>query len=166
MIDQLEKITSHFNSNLIKREIDTRISQKLTDEEILIISQIGLPNGILDFQFTDDIYALSKSEIIIGKTLSNNNLILDLESRKIKRDDQLFISKSLRSLILQLYIYDCLWENDIPQQKLGNYREDKNHRNYAKFLETELLKIDENILKSDNGLWSSLIEDIEFGIVG
>ncbi|MNS36882.1 hypothetical protein D3C72_690820 [compost metagenome] len=109
---------------------------------------------------------MSKSEIIIGKTLSNNNLILDLESRKIKRDDQLFISKSLRSLILQLYIYDCLWENDIPQQKLGNYREDKNHRNYAKFLETELLKIDENILKSDNGLWSSLIEDIEFGIVG
>lgn len=166
MTDILNKVKFHFHSILMKREIDTRISQKLTDEEILIISQVGLPNGILDFQFTDDIYALSESEIVIGKTLSNCNLILDLEFRKIKREDQLFISKSLTNLIFQLYTYDRLWTNEIPQQKFGHYREDSNHKKYANFLETELLKIDKDILKSDNGLWTSLIEDIEFGIVG
>lgn len=166
MIDQLDKIKFHFGSNLIKREIAPQISQKLTDEEILILSQIGLSNGVLDFQFTDDLCELSESEIVIGKTLSNNNLILDLESREIKRDGQFFISKSLKNLIIQLYTYDNLWENDITQQKFGNYRKDSNHKKYAKFLETELLKIDENLLKSDNGLWTSLIEDIEFGIVG
>ncbi len=166
MINQLEKIKLYFDSNLIKREIDLNLSQKLTDEEIVVLSQIGMPNGVLDYEFTNDFYALSESEIIIGKTISNNDLILNLKSREIRRDDQLFISKSLKNLLLQLYIYDSLWEIDIPQQKFGNYREDKNHKKYAKFLETELLKIDENILKSDNGLWTSLIEDIEFGIVG
>lgn len=166
MIHHLEKIKSYFDSNLIKREIDSNLSQKLTDEEFFVLSQVGLPNGVLDYEFTNDLYALSKSEIIIGKTISNNDLILNLKSREIRRDDQLFISKSLKNLLLQLYIYDFLWKIDIPQQKFGNYREDKNHKKYAKFLETELLKIDENLLKSDNGLWSSLIEDIEFGIVG
>jgi|GEM_PF-6770232 len=166
MINQLEKIKLYFDSNLIKREINLNLSQKLTDEEIVVLSQIGMPNGVLDYEFTNDFYALSESEIIIGKTIYNNDLILNLKSREIKRDDQLFISKSLKNLLLQLYIYDSLWEIDIPQQKFGNYREDKNHKKYAKFLETELLKIDENILKSDNGLWKSLIEDIEFGIVG
>ncbi len=69
-------------------------------------------------------------------------------------------------MLLQLYTYDHLWKNDIPKQKFGEYREDSNHKNYAQFLGTELLKIDENLLKNDNGLWASLIEDIEFGIVG
>ncbi|WP_264551419.1 hypothetical protein [Flavobacterium sp. N2038] len=159
-------IVSHFDSNLIKREIASGISQKLTDEEISIISHIGLPNGVLDFQFTENLCLMSESKIIIGKTASDSNLILDLKSRKIITDDNLFISKSLKNLILQLYTYDRLWKINISQKTFGNYREDSNHKKYAKFLETELLQIDEGLLKNDNGLWLSLIEDIEFGIVG
>ena len=34
MINQLEKIISHFNSNLIKREIDSNLSKKLTAENL------------------------------------------------------------------------------------------------------------------------------------
>ena len=78
-----------------------------------------------------------------------------------------FISKSLKNLIQQLYIYDSLWKIDIPQEKFGNYRDNCNHKKYAEFLKTELLKIDEDLLKNDTGyFWGSLIEDIEFGIVG
>lgn len=161
------KITEYFSSNLITRTIDENLSQDLTYEDNLIISQIGLPNDILSFQFTDAICLLSKSEIIIGKTSYDSNIILNLESGNIMRDHDLFISKSLKNLIQQLYIYDSLWKIDIPQEKFGNYRDNCNHKKYAEFLKTELLKIDEDLLKNDTGyFWGSLIEDIEFGIVG
>ena len=161
------KIIEYFSSNLIKRVVDFNLSQELTNEDNLIISNIGLPNDILEFQFVNDISLLSKSEIIIGKTSNNSNIILNLESRKITRDSNLFLSKSLKNLILQLYIYDILWKIDIPQKNFGNYRDNYNHKKYAKFLEMELLQIDRDLLKNDNGyFWGSLIEDIEFGIVG
>lgn len=161
------KIIEYFSSNLIKRAIDFNLSQELTNEDNLIISNIGLPNDILEFQFVNDISLLSKSEIIIGKTSYNSDIILNLESRKITRDNNLFISKSLKNLVLQLFIYDTLWKIEIPQKKFGNYRDNYNHKKYAKFLEMELLHIDPDLLKNDNGyFWGSLIEDIEFGIVG
>lgn len=161
------KIIEYFGSNLIKRLVEFNLSQELTQEDNLIISNIGLPNDILELQFDNDILLLSKSEIIIGKTSYNSNIILNLESRKIMRDGSLFLSKSLKNLVLQLYVYDTLWKIDIPQKKFGNYRDNHNHKQYAKFLEMELLKIDKDLLKNDTGyFWGSLIEDIEFGIVG
>ncbi|WP_347051776.1 hypothetical protein [Flavobacterium olei] len=160
------KITKYFNNKLVKRIIELNLSEKLTDEENLIISKIGLPNGVLDFQFINDIFLLSKTEIKIGNTFYNN-IILDTTSKMIIRDDAVFLSKSLKNLVLQLYAYDSLWQIIIPEKKFGNYREDRNHKKYAQFLESELLKIDQDLLKNDNGyFWGSLIEDIEFGIVG
>ncbi|KAF2338998.1 hypothetical protein [Flavobacterium ginsenosidimutans] len=161
------KVIEHFGSNLIIRAIEFSLSQKLTKEEELIISSIGLPSNILNFEFVDNISLLSESEIIIGKTSYNSNIILNLKSRVITRDNEIFISKSLKNLVLQLYTYDHLWTIDIPEKKFGNYREDSNHKKYAKYLEIELLKIDSDLFKNDNGyLWGSLVEDIEFGIVG
>lgn len=160
------KIVEHFGTSLTKRKIDSPISYKLTDEENLILSKVGLPNTILDFQFIDTISFLSESEITIGK-LEHNNITLHLDSKKIIRDDTVFLAKSVKNFLLQMYTYDFLWKTTIPEKTLGHYRENSNYKKYARLLETELLKTDPDLLKNDNGyFWGSLIEDIEFGIVG
>jgi hypothetical protein len=162
------KIIEYFSTKLIKRELKFTISEILTKEDNLIISEIGLPNDVLDFHFVNEICLLSKSEAIIGNTSYDCNVILNLKSRNIiKENSNFFLAKSLKHLVLQLYVYDCLWNNVIPNNDFGPYRENSNHKKYAKFLERELLKIDQDLLKNDNGyFWGSLIEDIEFGIVG
>jgi hypothetical protein len=162
------KIIKYFSSNLIKRDIKLIVSETLAKEDNLIISEIGLPNNILDFHFLNEIDLLSRSEVIIGKTSYEGNIILNLESRNIIKDNKsCFLAKSLKHLVYQLYVYDYLWKSVIPNNEFGNYREDYNYKKYAGFLERELLKIDQDLLKNDNGyFWGSIIEDIEFGIVG
>lgn len=162
------RIVEYFSVNMIKRDLKFTISEILTEEDNLIISKIGLPNDVLDFHFENDISLLSKSEAIIGNVSYNGNVILNLKSRNIIKDNEnCFLAKSLKHLVLQLYIYDYLWKNVIPNNDFGLYRENSNYKKYAKFLERELLKIDQDLLKNDNGyFWGSLIEDIEFGIVG
>lgn len=162
------KLIEYFNSTLNKRHIEFNIKEKLIEEDIVIISEIGLPKNVLDFYFVNDIYLLSSSEVIIGKTNYESNVVLNLESRNILKDsDDCFLAKSLKKLVLQLYVYDYLWKKVIPNNDFGIYRENSNYKKYAKFLEAELLKIDPDLLKNDNGyFWGSLIEDIEFGIVG
>ncbi|SNR72567.1 hypothetical protein [Flavobacterium sp. ov086] len=162
------QILNYFGPNLIKRDINFIINETLTQEEIVIITEIGLPNTILDFNFTTNISLLSPSEIVIGKVHSENSIILNLESRNITKNNlNCFLAKSLKHLVLQLYTYDHLWKNVIPNKHFGNYRENSNFKKYAKFLEAQLLEIDPDLLKNDNAyFWGSLIEDIEFGIIG
>ncbi|TRX33231.1 hypothetical protein FNW52_15850 [Flavobacterium sp. ZT3R18] len=164
----LQNIINHFKSFLVKRVLKPNIMAKLSVEDKLIITEIGLPNKILDFQFTNDLQFKSKSELIIGKTYNKQDILLIIESGNIVKDeDNCFLAKSLKNLILQLYTYDYLWKVIIPEAKFGNYRENYNHKKYAQFLENELLKIDPYLLENDNKyFWGSMIEDIEFGIVG
>ncbi|MBE8723986.1 hypothetical protein [Flavobacterium hungaricum] len=161
------KIIEHFGSCLVKREIDTSLMQILTEEEIYLLSKIGLPNNCQDFEFTNSLVLLTTSELLIGNTAYNDPVILNLESRKIFRGSDFFLAQSLKNFVCQLYVLDTLWKIDIPQQKLGDYRENHNHKKYAAVLETKLLDIDPDLLKNDLGyFWGSLIEDIESGIVG
>jgi hypothetical protein len=53
------------------------------------------------------------------------------------------------------------------EMKFGNYRDNKNYKVYAQFLQDQLLLIDPEIFLNDNCyFWGSLVEDIYNGIVG
>ncbi|MFH7015482.1 hypothetical protein [Flavobacterium sp. FlaQc-47] len=161
------KIINHFESNWIKRDIKSPINQALTVNDITLISEIGLPNDILDFNFTNEIYSLSLTEIVIGNTYNGGIIILNTQSGNITKDNNCFLANSLHQLVLQLYVYDNLWKNIIPNKDFGNYRENHNHKKYAQFMEQELLKIDPDLLNNDTHyFWSAFLEDIESGIVG
>jgi hypothetical protein len=161
-------IINYFKQTLIIREVSSDIFENLSIENFTILSEIGIPNGVLDFEFTNELVLKSKNELIVGKTHYKSNIVLLIDSGKIIKDDNnSFLANSLSNFIKQMFTYDYLWNVLIKEAKMGHYRENKNHKKYAKFLEDELLKIDINLLVDDeNYFWGALIEDIEFGIVG
>jgi hypothetical protein len=158
-------ILDYFKYSLIKRPVDFVSNINLSDR--LILSEVGLPNGVLDFSFTGNLYMKSHNELIIGKTLDNEDISLRLDSEIITKGEDSFLAQSLSNFVRQLYAYDHLWKVLIKNEVYGKYREDKNHKKYAKELESQLLQIDSNLLQKDKVyFWGSLIEDIDFGIVG
>lgn len=158
-------IVDYFKSSLIKRQIDFSCNIDFADRQSL--SEIGLPNGILDFNFTEKLYLKSNTELIIGKTADNENISLRLDSKIITKAEDSFLAQSLANFVRQLYVYDHLWKVLITNDVYGKYREDRNHKKYARKLEAQLLQIDSELLQKDKiYFWGSLIEDIDFGIVG
>ena len=163
-----ENIINYFGSRLIRRSVNLDISNSIRNEDSYLLTEIGLPNKVLDFEFTDQIEFNAQNEVIIGKTYASEDIVLNIVSNKIVRfNDNCFLANSLENYLKQLYTYDHLWEITIKESHLGKYRENKNHVKYAKYLETQLLKIDPELFRNDTSFfWGSLIEDIEFGIVG
>lgn len=157
-------IINYFKPILVTRSLD--LGLPISNENKFTLTRVGLPNGILDFQFTENIYLISNYELLIGKNISEDYIVLNIESGNIlKRSNQCFLAESLDDFIKQLFTYDYLWNVVVKMALLGDYRD--NHKKYAFFLETELLKINDKLLENDNCyFWGSLIEDIEFGIVG
>jgi hypothetical protein len=163
-----ENIINYFGSRLIRRSVNLDISNSIENDNLYILSEIGLPNKVLDFEFTNEIEFNAQNEVIIGKTYASEDIVLNIVSNKIVRsNDNCFLANSLENYLKQLYTYDHLWEITIKESHFGKYRENKNHTKYAKYLETQLLKIDPELLRNDSSFfWGSLIEDIEFGVVG
>lgn len=168
MININENITNYFGSRLIRRSVNLDISNSIRHEDSYLLTEIGLPNKVLDFEFTNEIKFNAQNEVIFGKTYASEDIVLNIGSSKIVRsNDNCFLANSLENYLKQLYTYDHLWEITIKESHFGKYRENKNHTKYAKYLETQLLKIDPELLINDtNFFWGSLIEDIEFGVVG
>lgn len=167
MNNEEKKIKEYFKYHLSSREIGLDISERVTVEDRKILMEIGLPNKVLDFDFTLPIILKNTDELVIGY-LETREVILNLKSRIIYvKEVSFFIAKNLKNLLYQLYVYDYLWNVMIENNRLGKYRSDKNHFKYAKYLENELLKIDSSLLVKDNSYyWGAKIEDIELGIIG
>ena len=163
----LDELLIEYFKPILKPRVLSVDSDKITSEDRIILTEIGLPNGILDFDFGGNIVLKSNLELIIGVALDGSPIMLHLSSREIIKNGDCFLAASLSNLVKQLYVYDHLWNVSIKNSELGNYREDRNHKKYAKLLESQLLEIDGDLLENDNRyFWGSLIEDIDFGIVG
>lgn len=156
-------IEKHFNNILIKRIVNSEISSKLNREDIYFISEFGLPNNILDFNFSEPIKNYKCNEIVIG--FLNEEIILNTNNRIIyKEKPNFYLAKNIKNFIYQLFTIDFFWKEIVTNELLGSY--DLNHKIYASFLEKKLKEIDEELFLNDSAyFWGSLIESIEFGII-
>lgn len=157
-------IKSFFGEKLIKRDVPKQVKNLLDEEDINILSELGMPENVLDCTFSSPI---SKNEngLLIGK-LHDDDIFIDLVGKEIfVNDKSFFLARSLRILVLQLYLIESFWKDFVKNNKLGNYQQ--NHKNYAKYLETSLQDIDQELFEKDNSyFWGAMIEDIELGVVG
>jgi hypothetical protein len=162
------QMINYFGSRLIRRYVKSDISNSIGEKNLYILTGIGLPCDVLDFEFKDEIKLDSNKDTIIGKTSNGEDVLMIKNSGKIIRsNDGCFFANSLENYFKQLYAYDYLWQILIKESHLGKYRENKNHAKYASHIKAQLLEIDPELLLSDlNYFWGALIEDIEFGIVG
>ncbi len=167
MISKEKDIEEYFQCNLLKRGIALDLCKYLISEDSFILTKVGLPNNILNYDFTNSIELKKTDELIIG-TLEGKSIIINLTNRNVYlSDNSFYLAKNVRCFLYQLYTYDYMWNVMIAKSQLGKYRENSNFLKYAKYLEEELLKIDSELLMNDNSYyWGALIEDIEFGIVG
>jgi hypothetical protein len=167
MIYEEKIIKDYFKEIIVKRELELNFSNKVGKEDSFILVEIGLPNKVLDFDFTPLLKFKNDYELIIGY-LDSKDIIFNSKSKIIYIENhEFYLAKNLKNFLSQLYIYDYLWKVMIPENRLGEYREERNHLKYANYLENELLKIDSNLLLNDNSYyWGAKIEDIELGIIG
>jgi hypothetical protein len=89
-----ENIINYFGSRLIRRSVNLDISNSIENDNLYILSEIGLPNKVLDFEFTNEIEL--QNEVIIGKTYASEDIVLNIVSNKIVRsNDNCFLVQCL-----------------------------------------------------------------------
>lgn len=163
------EIIQFFEPILVRRDIPETVRGVLNEQDIAIITKIGMPGGIMDLDFTSAIDFNTNGDVVLEKNHYEKDIVLVPSSGNIWRmgPTPSYMARSLANLIRQLYVYDHLWKVVIPEMQFGNYRENRNHKKYAAFLEAELLKIDPELLEKDVVyFWGGFIEDIDHGIVG
>lgn len=160
------EIQQVFGRVLTVRPLPESLGQIAHAEDKEVISEIGLPSSQLDIDFNVPIEEMPNGLWALGKFPYGEVVSFDPKARTVYLDDEdYFLASSVKNLLLQIYEIENFWKNTVVSAPLGPYRE--HHEQYSKLLEQRLLAIDPELLEKDTHYyWGSMLEDIEFGIVG
>ncbi len=163
---KMTEIQQIFGTLLTVRTLPEQLAQIIDLEDGEVISVIGLPNSQLDIDFTIPIEKLPNGHWTIGKFPYGEIVSYDPIARTVYMDgEEYFLAASVKNLLLQICELENFWKSTVLLAPLGAYRD--HHKEYAQMLEERLLAIDPQLLEKDSHYyWGSMLEAIEFGIVG
>lgn len=165
-MDKNNIVASLFSEKLIKRSVDEFIAKKINAEDLFFLQSLGIPNTE-DFLFDSKIEYISEiDKIKIGTIVNNEYIIYDYSNRNVSvNDSNTFLASSIKNFVYQITEMEIFWGNTFKFHQLGDTL--TNRKVYSKHLEDKLREIDTFLFEKDvSYYWGSLIESIEFGIIG
>lgn len=159
-------------NNNHKFKVPSNICALLTENEIFILTHLGIPAKILSNTFNYlEVVELDGNNIVLGQSSHVNNwkLVINADSKNILLEgkglntgfQRSFFNSSLESLVDCIDTYYFYMSKLIQDDLLGDYQ--LNHENYAKILKYYIDKIDSKAV--NEGIWFAIIDDIDVGIL-
>jgi hypothetical protein len=161
------------NDLLFKFKISDEIKSKLTKEDFITLTEIGLPSKILsnNFVYYEQIIQDDDNNLILGYSTHVNEWKLKISLNdfsifytgkgKLTSEVFAFYNKSISKLLLCLFSYDFFLRRLIKSNLLGEYH--INHEKYADLLFEIISDIDK--VAADEGVWFYLIEEMRLGVI-
>jgi len=162
-----------YAESLFKFKVSDEIKNKLSREDFIALTEIGLPTKILsnNFVYNSQVVDDNNGSIILGNNIHVREWELKINildssifySGKGKLTDQAyaFYNSSVSKLLISLLSYDFFIKKLITSKSFGEYH--INHEKYANVLFELITDIDQAAV--EKGVWFSLIDEMKLGVI-
>jgi hypothetical protein len=163
---------NEFNIEMHKIKLTEKLKNKLDEDLIYILENIGLPKKIV-YSKIDFIEPIVESSIFlfgVANHLSDMKFGIELNTGRIitygayeENNFYSIINSSLNKLLLCSFTYNFFIRRLISSESLGTYYDNNNYEKYANLLKEMIFDIDKEA--SEKGAWSSLISEMSMGAI-
>ena len=165
----LQKIKNYFGEQMT---VFPEAEVELSETQANILYDIGIPSYNISYKYVcyNKLTLESNRYLKLGtreEDKDSYSTCLDLQTGKVVfrflNNEYNLLNTSLENYLICIYIYDKYWNEVEKPQIYGPYINNENHKKYSAELKRRLLEHNNDV--NEGTPWSSLIEEMEHGVI-